>query len=73
MIGTYSISRLTQSFNVLDDTPRGSFEHLILLYHFTEDVNADETSPRFSSMAAESFCNGEKIVPTAVVNGDDAL
>lgn len=42
MIGTYSISLLTQSFNVLDDTPRGSFEHLILLYHFTEDVNADE-------------------------------
>lgn len=42
MIGIHSISILTQSFNVQDDSPRNRFEHLILLYHFTEDVSKDE-------------------------------
>lgn len=42
MIGKFSVSFLTQSFNVHDDSPRESFEHLIALYNFTEEVSQEE-------------------------------
>lgn len=42
MKGKFSVSFLTQSFNVHDDSPRDSFEHIIALYDFAEAVTKEE-------------------------------
>ncbi len=42
MMGTLSVSMLLQSFNLKDHSPRASFEHRIVLYHFEEELTKQD-------------------------------
>lgn len=42
MIGNFSISLLLQAFNADDDSSLNYFEHIIVLYHFSEKTTEEE-------------------------------